>query len=141
LRGVVEKMSVFTKQKVDEALIQEYFTRNKRKKEDEKWLKSNGNAIKKALADTPKSLIGDYAVIISVPDMSNFNRDKTLEYLEKNHSDILKNCTVAVLDEEVLSQYIEDGTVDIKALKEYAWEETQGSPRLLITKKEEQENA
>jgi len=131
-------MDVFTKQKVDETLIKEYFTRNERKKEDGKWLKSNGNAIKKALANTPKSLIGDYAVTISVPDTGKFIEDKVIEYLIKNHPGILENCMKTILDEEKLTGYIESGTVDIRNLKEYAWENAKGSPRLLIAKREEQ---
>jgi hypothetical protein len=134
-------MSVFVKQKLDEALISEYFIRNERKKEDEKWLKSNGTVIKNALADTPKSMIGEYVVTISVPDKSNFNEDKVLDYLQRSHPDIFNGCTITVLDEEALSGYIETGIVDITALKEFAWEDAKGSPRLLITKRKEQENA
>lgn len=39
-----------------------------------------------------------------------------------------------VLDEEKLKKLIEEGEVDISELKEYAWVEKKGTPRLIIKK-------
>jgi len=132
-------MDVFGKTAVDEKLIQEYFERNRRMKADEAWLKEHGKLIKNALKDTPKSVIGNYVVNISVPNTSKFNTDKVLQYIEEKikptNGAVYKLCTKIALNEEGFTECVENGLIDLDEVKEYAWEESTGSPRLTISER------
>jgi hypothetical protein len=135
-------MGVFTKQTVDEELIAEYFERNERKKQDEAWLKRYSPVIKEALENKPKSAIGEYIVTIFVPDNSKFNEDKVISYLKENApANVFERCIKPVLDEEGLTACIEEGLIDIEQLKNAAWEEIKGTPRLTISKRKDVANA
>lgn len=131
-------MDVFIKQLVDEKLIEEYFLRNERKKQDEAWLKQYGSIIKEALENKPKSVIGKYVVTISIPDNSKFNEDKVISFLKENApANIFERCTKPALNEEELMACINEGLIDVEQLKNAAWEEIKGTPRLTITKKKD----
>ena len=135
-------MDVFKTQTISESLIREYFERNERKKEDEKWLKEYGEIIKEALKDTPKSLIGDFVVSIQVPNTSKFNTDKVLEYLKNSNipRHVYERCVKLALDEEQFAACVEENLIDINKIREAAWEESTGTPRLTIKKRRTSEN-
>ena len=121
---------------IGEDLVREYAMRNKRKKEDEAWLKKNGGHIKDIMirAEKDKKDVGAYRIAVSIPDESKFDEDKVLVYLSNRLSeDELGLATKVALDEEGLENLIENGVVDLEDLKAYAWVESKGSPRLRIT--------
>jgi hypothetical protein len=132
-------MSVFGKPKVDEDMINEYFARNQRKKQDEAWLKQYGRLIKEALSDTPKSVIGNYVVTVTVPDNSKFNEEKLMSYLTEKvlpvNGAAFKISTKLAIDEEGFTECVEKGLINMDEVKEFAWEEIKGSPRLTITER------
>lgn len=119
-------------EETDENLVREYFERNERKKDDEKWLKEHKPTIIRTMNDLGKSKsdFGDMRVSVTIPDNSKFDDDKVLEFLV-NH-DLDEIATKRVVDEEALAQLIEDETVDLEELKDSAWVESQGTPRLSI---------
>lgn len=132
-------MDVFNTKRIDENLIREYFERNERKKSDEAWLKSKAPVIKEALKDTPKSMFGDLVVSLSTPNTSKFNNDKLMEYLEEkikpSNVEVYNMCTKRVVNEYSLAECIERNLIDIDELRDYAWEESVGTPRLTISRR------
>ena len=117
---------------VGQELIEEYFRRNERKKEDEKWLKENRKLIINELKKLKKDVIdyGNIRVSMTIPDTSKFDKEKVLEFAEKNG---FKDRIIREeLDEDKLVQLIESGEVDLEELKEYAWVESTGSPRVTL---------
>jgi hypothetical protein len=123
---------------VDESLIKEYFERNKRKKEDEEWIKKHKSIVIKELQklNKDKADFGDYRVSYSVPDKSHFDEGKILEFaLQKG---IFELITKPVLDEDALDRMIEQGLIDLEELKSHAWVEEKGTPRLSVKKVKKQ---
>jgi hypothetical protein len=132
-KEVVKAIDVFDETKdIDKELVEQYYEINERKKADEKWLKANKPAIEKALdlLNRDKLDVGSLRVSVAVPDTSHFDMDKVLEYLIT--SDV--ECTKVVVDEQALEKALEDGLIDIDKLKEVAWVESKGTPRLTINK-------
>lgn len=132
-------MDVFNTKKVDESLIREYFERNERKKSDEAWLKSKAPIIREALKDTPKSMYGDLVVTLSTPNTSKFDNEKIVEFLKEKvkplNEEIYDICIKHEVDEQGLEDCLEQGLIDLEELKKYAWEESKGTTRLLISKR------
>lgn len=132
------KKDVFQQEEVvDETLIQEYFERNERKKQDDKWLKDNKSAVYNGLLKLKKEKadFGDYRASYTVPDTSKFDEEKVLEFA-LGHG-IHEMVTKQVLDEDALMVMIEQGLIDFEQLKEFAWVEAKGSPRVTIKKVKE----
>ncbi len=117
---------------VNQELIEEYFKRNERRKEDEKWLKEYRKLIVNELEKLGKDVVdfGNIRVSVTIPDTSKFDKEKVLEFAEKNgfKDKVIKE----ELDEDKLVQLIESGEVDLEELKEYAWVESTGSPRITL---------
>lgn len=115
-------------------IVKEYFERNERKKADEKWLKANKGQIQKAMNAQGKSKedFEDIRVSITVPDASNFDNDKIMEFLKIKGLDM--RGTKRVVDEEKLEELIELGEIDLDELKEHAWVEKKGAPRMTVKK-------
>jgi len=117
---------------VNQDLIYEYFKRNERKKEDDKWLKEHRELIIAELNKLGKDRVdyGNIRVSITVPDTSKFDKEKVLEFAD------IKGIRAKVikeeLDEDKLMQLIENGEVSVEELKEYAWIESKGSPRITL---------
>lgn len=117
---------------VNQEFIKEYFRRSERKKEDEKWLKENRQFIINELEKLGKDVVdfGNIRVSMSIPDTSKFDSEKVLEFLEMKG---LKDRAIKEeLDEEKLMDLINDGLIDVEELKEYAWVESKGSPRIIL---------
>jgi len=126
---------VFVQQtEVSEDIISEYFMRNERKKEDEKWLKANKTIIMQELERLGKQANdwGDFRVSYVEPDNSTFDMEKVLDYVLEFHPDL--GLTKLVVDEEKLTAAIEEEKVDLESLKVVAWKEQKGSPRLTVKK-------
>jgi len=117
---------------VNQELIEEYFKRNERRKEDEKWLKEYRKLIVNELEKLGRDVLdfGNIRVSVTIPDTSKFDKEKVLEFAEKNgfKDKVIKE----ELDEDKLVQLIESGEVDLEKLKEYAWVESTGSPRVTL---------
>ena len=115
-----------TKQ-VDQELIEEYFRRNERKKEDEKWLKEHRKLIVEELKKQNKDIVdyGNIRVSVIVPNTSNFDKKKVMEFVEMKG--IKSEVTKEELDEDRLVLLIEQGVIDVEELKEYAWVESTGT--------------
>lgn len=117
---------------VNQELIEEYFKRNERRKEDEKWLKEHRKLIVNELKKLGRDVVdfGNIRVSVTIPDTSKFDKEKVLEFAEKNgfKDKVIKE----ELDEDKLVQLIESGEVDLEELKEYAWVESTGSPRVTL---------
>lgn len=119
---------------IDELIIQEYFMRNERKKEDDKWLKKHKPTVFKGLQalGKDKADFGDIRVSYTIPDQSHFDEVKVLEYaLEKG---VYEQITKPVLDEDALMTMIEQGLIDFDELKDRAWVEKLGTERVLVKK-------
>lgn len=117
---------------VNQELIEEYFKRNERRKEDEKWLKEYRKLIVNELEKLGRDVVdfGNIRVSVTIPDTSKFDKEKVLEFAEKNG---FKDKVIREeLDEDKLVQLIESGEVDLEELKEYAWVESTGSPRVIL---------
>lgn len=117
---------------VNQELIEEYFKRNERRKEDEKWLKKHRKLIVNELQELGRDVVdfGNIRVSVTIPDTSKFDKEKVLEFAEKNG---FKDKVIREeLDEDKLVQLIESGEVDLEELKEYAWIESTGSPRVTL---------
>ena len=117
---------------VNQELIEEYFKRNERRKEDEKWLKEHRKLIVNELQELGRDVVdfGNIRVSVTIPDTSKFDKEKVLEFAEKNG---FKDKVIREeLDEDKLVQLIESGEVDLEELKEYAWIESTGSPRVTL---------
>ena len=117
---------------VNQELIEEYFKRNERRKEDEKWLKEHRKLIVNELQELGRDVVdfGNIRVSVTIPDTSKFDKEKVLEFAEKNG---FKDRVIREeLDEDKLVQLIESGEVDLEELKEYAWVESTGSPRVTL---------
>jgi len=117
---------------INQEIIEEYFRRNERKKEDEKWLKEYRNIIINELNRLGKDIVdfGNIRVTMTIPNTSKFDSEKVLEFLEKKG--LKQRAVKEELDEDKLMQLIDEGLVDIDELKEYAWVESFGSPRVTL---------
>ncbi|MEC0276865.1 hypothetical protein [Peribacillus frigoritolerans] len=122
---------------VDESLIQEYFERNERKKQDDKWLKENKEVVFQGLKklDKNKADFGSFRASYTVPDNSKFDEAKVLEFAI-GHG-IYEQVTKQVLDEDALTNMIEQGLIDLEELKAYSWVAAEGTPRVTIKKVKE----
>lgn len=116
---------------LDTDLINQYFIVNERKKKDEAWLKENSLKIKSMLQSLGKStvMVDDIKVSVSASNTSKFDMDKVLEFLTSKN---LLQYTKQVVDEKALMEAIDNGEIDIEELKEYAWVESTGSPKLTV---------
>lgn len=122
----------FEQTELSEDIVSEYYFRSERKKEDERWLKNNRKYIVEGLKSlgVDKKQVADYQVILTNVDKSGFNMDKVLEFLQtKGLTKYLK----FVVDENKLTEGIENGEIDVNELTEYAWEEKR-TPRLTVKK-------
>lgn len=130
MQNLVNKINDITE--INQELIEEYFRRNERKKEDEKWLKENRKLIINELKKLEKDVVdyGNIRVLMTIPNTSKFDKEKVLEFAEKKgfKDKVIKE----ELDEDKLVQLIEEGLIDIEELKEYAWIESTGSPRVTL---------
>lgn len=117
---------------VNEELIREYHMRNERKKEDEKWLQKHRNLIINELKKLNKDVIdyGNLRVSIITPKTSKFDKAKVLEFAEIKG--IKSKVVKEELDEDKLTELVEKGEISLDELKEYAWVESIGSPRMII---------
>jgi hypothetical protein len=117
---------------VDQNFIEEYFKRNERKKEDDKWIKEKRRLVIKELQKLEKDVVdyGDIRVSMVIPDTSNFDKEKVLEFVETKG--IKSKVVKEELDEDKLMQLIEEGLIDIDELKKYAWIESTGNPRITL---------
>ncbi|MGA4519241.1 hypothetical protein ACPA0F_18445 [Solibacillus silvestris] len=119
---------------IDESVIQEYYVRNERKKEDDKWLKDMKPVIFNGMRQLGKNKadFGQVRVSYSVPDQSHFDEEKVLAYaLEKG---LFEMVTKPALDEQALIRMIEQGLIDFDELKEVAWVEKFGTERITVKK-------
>jgi hypothetical protein len=135
LASAVSGNNAFETTNVDEAaLVKEYFERNERKKEDEKWLEKNKTKLKAILArnERDKMDFGDVRVSVVVPDTSKFDIEKMFDYFVSEG--LIDAVTKQVIDEGKVAALIEEGKVDVDALKEAAWVESTGTPRLTVSK-------
>jgi len=117
---------------VDQKLIEEYFLRSERKKDDKIWIKEHRVKIIEELnkLEVNKKDYGSFRVKMSVPDTSKFDEEKILNFLESKG---LKHRAIKeVLDEEKLSQLIDNDIINLKELQEVAWIESKGSPRISV---------
>ena len=117
---------------VDQKFIEEYFKRNERKKEDDKWIKEKRRLVIKELQKLEKDVVdyGDIRVSMVIPDTSNFDKEKVLEFVETKG--IKSKVVKEELDEDKFMQLIEEGLIDIDELKKYAWIESTGNPRITL---------
>lgn len=122
----------------EEQLVKKYFEHNQLKKETESWLKQNKPKVEAILEKYGKNKMdfGDLRVSVVVPDASKFDENKVVDFCIKNN---LESCLKYTVNEEALGQAIESNTLDVDALKEFAWIEAKGSPRLNIKKLVEEE--
>ncbi len=122
---------------VDNQLINEYFVRNSRKSEDEKWLKENRLAIVEAFseANINKKDFNDIRVSISVPNESKFDPDKLCTYLQTKFTfnEFLTMVQFKPNEEKVV-ELINEGRIDLDDVKTHCWIEKMGSPRLTVKK-------
>ncbi|ATO48633.1 hypothetical protein P4V86_03755 [Brevibacillus laterosporus] len=136
---VEAEKDVFAQQSsVGEETLQEYHFRNERKKQDEKWLKVNKGLILKGLQELGKRKAdwGGFRASYSTPDKSNFDMEKVKEFLEANLPYKVVESIIEVrkvVNEGVLSEYIERGEIDLEALKAHAWIEKYDAPRLIVS--------
>lgn len=132
------KKDIFEKEtSIAEELVQQYFEINERKKQDEKWLKDNGTAIKDAMVKlgNDKKDFGQYRVAVSIPDTSKFDEDKVIDCLAEILTDEdFEKVTTFKLNEEVFEQFVNEGKINLDSIKLHAWVESKGAPRLTITK-------
>lgn len=119
---------------VDDSIIQEYYERNERKKEDDKWLKKHKTIVFESMKKLGKEKadFGDLRVSYTVPDQSYFDEEKVLEFAE--NKGFYDSITKTVLNEDALVSMIEQGLIDMDELKEYAWVEKFGNERILMKK-------
>lgn len=126
-------MDVFQLQiDLDEELVKEYYERNERKKADEKWIKTNRGKVIKALKriGREKVDVGSFRVSVIEPDNSKFDEEKVLEFLKTKG--LYEQATKRVLDDDALGVLIDKGVIDVEELKEAAWVEAKGHPRVTI---------
>lgn len=125
----------FTSQsELDQHLVEEYFMRNRRRREDGNWLKENRLRVLEAMdkSGRDKEDFGEYRISVSTPNNSKFDEDKVLEYADK--IGILDKIVKPSLDEAKLMNVIESNEIDLEELKKFAWVESTGSPRVSIKK-------
>lgn len=119
---------------VNEGLISEYYFRNERKKADNKWLREHRKLVIEELQKLNKNKVdyGDFRVSMTIPDTSKFDEEKILRFTEsKGYKDkVVKE----VLDEDKLMELLEKDLISIEDLKEHAWIESTGSPRITVKK-------
>ena len=127
-------MEFTNKINLDQELIDEYFKRKERKKEDEDWIKENRLKVIEAfkVAGKSKGDFGNIRVSVTVPDASKFDVEKVLEYVESKG--LLGKVVTPTLDETKLEKLVEIGEIDLTELKKYAWIESKGSPRVTLDK-------
>lgn len=126
--------SVFGRITISQDLVDEYYERNRRKAEDEKWLKTNKPVILNAMKELgkEKSDFGSIRVSVSTPDESKFDYSKLVEFLiSKGFKDIAVTYE-PIVDEAVLTELIGFGEIDLEELKAAAWVEKSGTPRLMV---------
>lgn len=115
------------------SLVSTYYDCNEKKKELEKWLKSNKSRIETVLEKYGRSKMdfGQLRVNYVVPDSSKFDNEKLVEFcLQKG----LESCLKYTVNEEALTDAIEREVIDVDELKQYAWVEGKGSPRITVSK-------
>lgn len=127
---------------LDEDLLKEYYERSERKKQDEAWIKKYNGIIKDILIKQGKSneQVGNIVVSVSVPDTSKFDEEKLLEYIVSLYNeqkisdeDYLK-CLKTSINEQAVMELVENGVIDLEELKEKAWVQSTGTPRLNVKK-------
>ncbi len=127
---------------LDEDLLKEYYERSERKKQDEAWIKKYNGIIKDILIKQGKSneQVGNIVVSVSVPDTSKFDEEKLLEYIVSLYNeqkisdeDYLK-CLKTSINEQAIMELVENGVIDLEELKEKAWVQSTGTPRLNVKK-------
>lgn len=113
------------------SFVKEFYARNERKKDDEKWLKENKAKIREILGSSPAKDFEGIRVKISVPNVGKFNLEKVKQFLI-DHNLQEEGCKI-VADEDKVEALIGDGSIVLDELKEYAWEDAEGTPRILVT--------
>ena len=119
---------------IDKSLIEEYYSRNERKKEDDKWLKDMKPVIFNGMKQLGKSNadFGEVRVSYSIPDQSHFDEEKVLAFAQERG--LFEMVTKPTLDEEALMTMIEQGLIDFDELKSFAWIEKFGTERIMVKK-------
>ena len=94
----------------------------------------------KALKEAGKSVedFGNLRVSVSVPNTSDFDNDKVLEYVKSKG--LIDRVTTPSLDEGKLMEAIENDVIDLEDLKLHAWVESTGSPRVSIKRIDKDES-
>ena len=127
---------------LDEDLLKEYYERSERKKQDEAWIKKYNGIIKDILIKQGKSneQVGNIVVSVSVPDTSKFDEEKLLEYIvslyneQKISDEDYFKCLKTSINEQAIMELVENGVIDLEELKEKAWVQSTGTPRLNVKK-------
>lgn len=133
-------MQFTSKSNLNQHLVEEYFFRNERKKQDEAWLKDNRLKVIKALEDVGKTAedLGNFRVSMSIPDTSKFDNDKVLDYVRTKG--LFDKVVTQVLDETKLVELVEKEEIDLEDLKKFAWMESTGSPRVTVKRLDKNED-
>lgn len=118
---------------IDKNLIEEYYFRLQRKKEDERWLKENGERIKEIFIknNLSKSKIGKFIVTVSIPDYSNFDMEQVKERLKTEYPEIFEQVKKEEIDEDKLEQVLNENPQLLELLRD-CWVERKGTPRITI---------
>lgn len=134
IQGTNEENVFEQSDKEQQSLVKEYFERNERKKDDDKWLKKNKGSVLGILEKMGKEKhdFGEVRASYTTPDTSKFDNDKIMEFLVEKGMDEMG--TKRVVDEDAIANLIEQGLIDLDELKEYAWVESKGTPRLTVKK-------
>jgi hypothetical protein len=125
---------------LDKDIINEFYERSERKREDEAWLNKHKPLIKDAMFKLGKNIsaVGDKRVVITEVDSSKFDLDKVLAYLQMyvTEPEVMYECTKVVVNEDGLEKAIEAGLINLDDLKHYAWVSSKGTSRVTIKKNE-----
>ncbi|GEA16826.1 hypothetical protein E308F_30720 [Moorella sp. E308F] len=132
MKNLADSIFQETVPELNKELLQEYYERSQRQKEDKKWLEKYKPIIIQSLQNAGKNKLEQegFRVSITIPNTSHFDMEKVLVFLKEKQLGCLKE----VVDEEALTQAIEEGVIDLEELKAVAWIEDKGTPRLTIKK-------
>lgn len=132
MKNLADSVFQETVPELSQELLQEYYERSQRQKEDKKWLEKYKPVIIKSLQDLGKDKWeqNGFKISITIPNTSHFDMDKVFSFLKEKQL----GCVKEVVDEEALMKAIEEGVIDLEELKAVAWVEDKGTPRLTIKK-------
>jgi len=124
---------------ISEEVVRDFYTRKAKFNKEKSALDKINKMIKKTLLESGKHVarFGNIVVKISIPDTSKFNMDKVLEYVKKNHPDMVHKLTKQVIDEDALDFAIDTGLIDTVELSKFALERSLGTPRATLKEVED----